>query len=150
MMTQYQLYFPHNQGKQPQKRRLSVLREEGKAKRQLREDAVLHQEKAKEFEIECNTVSTQTDITMEFFDVHLKHAASTTETTDQEIQIQERRSPFLHALFRRAFVRSIRNYPLWLIHVRVKSPHHVYYLSHISFKVFTFRISLIAAAMALV
>ena len=36
----------------------NVLREEGRAKRQLCEDALIHQELAENFEFECNTKET--------------------------------------------------------------------------------------------
>ena len=57
--------FAHNSNKQPQKRKLSVLREEARAKRQLCEEAVIHQEQVDIFEFECNTKGTQTEMTLE-------------------------------------------------------------------------------------
>ena len=44
---------------------LSVLREEARAKRQLCEEAVIHQEQLDIFEFECNTKGTQTEMTLE-------------------------------------------------------------------------------------
>ena len=57
--------FAHNSNKQPQKRKLSVLREEARAKRQLCEEAVIHQEQVDIFEFECNAKVTQTEMTLE-------------------------------------------------------------------------------------
>ena len=57
--------FTHNSNKQPQKRKLSVLREEARVKRQLCEEAVIHQEQVDIFEFECNTKGTQTEMTLE-------------------------------------------------------------------------------------
>ena len=51
-----------------------MLREEKRAKRQHYEDALLHQQAVEDFEIQCNTKSTQTDITMGNFDQHLIEA----------------------------------------------------------------------------
>ena len=59
--------FAHNAHKQPQKRKSSVLREEARVKRQLCEDAMIHQELLDTFEFECNTKETQTEITLENF-----------------------------------------------------------------------------------
>ena len=41
------------------------MREEAKAKRQLCEEAVVHQEQVDDFEFECNTKGTQTELTLE-------------------------------------------------------------------------------------
>ena len=41
------------------------MREEARAKRQLCEEAVIHQEKVDIFEFECNTKGTQTEMTLE-------------------------------------------------------------------------------------
>ena len=59
--------FAHNADKQPQKRRSSILREEVRVKRQLCEDAPMHQKLVDNFEFECNTKETQTEITLENF-----------------------------------------------------------------------------------
>ena len=58
-------YQRSNSNKQPQKRKLSILRKEARAKRQLCEEAVIHQEQVDIFEFECNTKGTQTEMTLE-------------------------------------------------------------------------------------
>ena len=55
------ILFAHNKDKETQKRKSS----EAKAKRQLCEDAILHQYKVDRFEFECNTKEKQTEITFE-------------------------------------------------------------------------------------
>ena len=53
--------FDHNKGKQAQQRTSSTKREEIKAKRQLCEDALIHQEEVNSFEFQCNTKETRTE-----------------------------------------------------------------------------------------
>ena len=64
--TTPQRYFPtlfaNNLGKQPQKRRTSLLREETAAKQQLCEDAFSHNEIVKSFEYDIITKETQTEL----------------------------------------------------------------------------------------
>ena len=57
-----------------------------KAKRQLCEDAIMHQERVNDFEYECNTKSTQTEITLENFpDLNLSDTVGVNEQCDFEI-----------------------------------------------------------------
>ena len=70
--------FVHNARKQPQKRKSRVLRKEARAKRQLCEDPLIHQELVDNFEFECITKETQTEITENFsnfqFETHTAKA----------------------------------------------------------------------------
>ena len=75
--------FAHNSNKQPQKRKLSVLREEARAKRQLCEEAVIHQEQADIFEFECNTKGTQTEMTLE--DLYFQSKAKFADDCENEM-----------------------------------------------------------------
>ena len=53
--------FAHNVTKQPQKRMSSIVREEAATKKQLCDDAFLHDEMVQSFEFEYNTKSSQTE-----------------------------------------------------------------------------------------
>ena len=77
--------FAHNADKQPQKRKSSVLREEARTKRQLCEDVAIHQELINDFEFECNTKETQTEITSESFNDFLCQTKAIT-TVDIGVQ----------------------------------------------------------------
>ncbi|XP_057303860.1 THAP domain-containing protein 11-like [Hydractinia symbiolongicarpus] len=57
--------FPHNSGKQPQKRRSSILREETAVKQKLCEDAIIHNEEVEHLELEMNSKGTQAVFTPE-------------------------------------------------------------------------------------
>lgn len=77
--------FAHNKDKQPQKRKSSMLREEKRAKRQHCENAFLHQEAVENFEFDCNTKATQTDITMQNL---VNHQIETSKKTTVNIGVQ--------------------------------------------------------------
>ena len=74
--------FAHNIDQQPNKRKLSVLREEVKSKRQYCEDAFAHQERIENFKYKCNSKETQTEITADFSSDFVKR----TNTVDCGVQ----------------------------------------------------------------